>query len=451
ETLYHMVDLFSEWKMNQIQLYTEHTFAYLAHPTVWKTASPMTGEEIMALDAYCRSKFIELVPNQNSFGHMGRWLEHEKYTSMAEAPKGCDTEWGFRAAFSLCPVDKRSIPFLRGLFDELLPHFTSSMFNAGCDETIDLGCGRSKKACEERGKGRVYLEFVQQIQRMVEEREKTMQFWGDIIVKHPELIPELPANMIALEWGYEYDHPFAEHGALFQESGVPFYVSPGTSTWNTLSGKTDNAVENIANAAKNGLKNGSIGLLNTDWGDNGHWQPLSVSYLGFLAGAMASWNAAADLKGRIAQSLSLHAFGDSTGAAGQAFHDLGNLYKAFSKRTINSAVPWHVLFRPTNESTVEDVKTEEFDEMSKLLSAAAEIFAGEKMTAKDAGIVRQEFDHLAKMLAVSAETGKEILQGGKPKNFNAKASVIKRRHERVWLLRNRSGGLSDSLARFGRI
>ena len=87
ETLYRLVDLMADWKLNQLQLYTEHTFAYLAHPIVWQDASPMTGEQIMDLDGYCASKFIELVPNQNSFGHMERWLKHDDYRPMAEAAR----------------------------------------------------------------------------------------------------------------------------------------------------------------------------------------------------------------------------------------------------------------------------------------------------------------------------------------------------------------------------
>src|SRR5205085_841863 len=75
-TLFALVDLFAELKINQLQLYTEHTFAYANHPDVWRDASPMTPDEIKTLDAYCRTKFIELVPNQNSFGHMERWLKH---------------------------------------------------------------------------------------------------------------------------------------------------------------------------------------------------------------------------------------------------------------------------------------------------------------------------------------------------------------------------------------
>ena len=64
QTLLELVDLLASWKINQVQLYTVHTFAYRNHPEVWVDASPMTGEEILALDAYCRARFIELVPNQ---------------------------------------------------------------------------------------------------------------------------------------------------------------------------------------------------------------------------------------------------------------------------------------------------------------------------------------------------------------------------------------------------
>ena len=84
DTLLTLVDMLAGWKINQLQLYTEHTFAYRNHRVVWEKASPMTGEEILALDAYCRERFIELVPNQSSFAHLERWLTHKEYVHLAE-------------------------------------------------------------------------------------------------------------------------------------------------------------------------------------------------------------------------------------------------------------------------------------------------------------------------------------------------------------------------------
>jgi hypothetical protein len=39
QTLFQLVDLLAELKINQLQLYTEHTFAYRDHEIVWKDAS----------------------------------------------------------------------------------------------------------------------------------------------------------------------------------------------------------------------------------------------------------------------------------------------------------------------------------------------------------------------------------------------------------------------------
>ena len=87
ETLFSLVDLFSGWKINHLELYTEHTFAYENHSEVWAQASPMTGEDILRLDAYCRERFVELVPNQNSFGHMHHWLGCPATTTWPSVPK----------------------------------------------------------------------------------------------------------------------------------------------------------------------------------------------------------------------------------------------------------------------------------------------------------------------------------------------------------------------------
>jgi hexosaminidase len=118
-----------------------------------------------------------------------------------------------------------------------------------------------------------------------------MMLWGDIVLKYPALIRELPKDIIALNWGYEADHPFEKEGAQFARAKIPFYVCPGTSTWQTLLGRHDNGFANLRAAAKVGKKLGALGYLNTDWGDGGHPQPLAVSWPLFAAGAALAWNA----------------------------------------------------------------------------------------------------------------------------------------------------------------
>ena len=144
ETLYQIVDLLAAWKINEFQLYIEHTFAYKNHKDAWEGCSPMTANEIRDLDEYCRERFIDLVPNQNSFGHMENWLRHDRYKELAECPTDCATKWGKRSLTSLDPTNPKSFKLMQELYAELLPNFSSQYFNIGCDETVELGLGNSK-------------------------------------------------------------------------------------------------------------------------------------------------------------------------------------------------------------------------------------------------------------------------------------------------------------------
>lgn len=460
ETLYDLIDLLASWKVNQLQLYTEHTFAYRNHPIVWAAASPITGEEILALDTYCRERFIELVPNQNSFGHMKPWLIHEPYRNLAEMSEGWfDTPWGFKmeAPFSLCPTDERSIDLVRSLYDELLPHFSSKQFNVGCDETLDVGQGRSATAVKELGAGRVYLNFLQDIYREVRAHGRTMQFWGDIIIHHPDLVPELPHDVIALEWGYEADHPFAQNCAVFAQSGTPFYVCPGTSSWNTIAGRTDNAIGNLQNAAVNGLRHGAVGYLNTDWGDNGHWQPLPVSYLGFAYGAAVSWAYESNRDIPLAAAVSWFAFGDPSGSMGRLAFDLGNIHQETGVLTYNSTVLSRILqYRPDELPTLEklvmskgDMQPERFWHTHESLDGMIEGLRGAEMQRADADLIRREYTWAARMLQHSCRRAVWILGSGDSQLKRSLAGEIDElldEYNQIWLARNRPGGLEHSLA-----
>lgn len=460
QTLFDLVDLLASWKINQLQLYTEHTFAYRNHPEVWADASPMTGEEILALDAYCRERFIELVPNQNSFGHMTRWLTHDRYRRLAEAPDGCDTRWGhYDYPLSLCPTDPGSIELVRSIFDELLPHFSSRQFNVGCDETIDLGQVRSKEAVAKLGAGRVYLDFLLQIYREVKARGRTMQFWGDIIMEHPELVPEVPRDTIALEWGYQPDHPFDAHGARFAASGVPFYVCPGTGTWNTIAGRTAGALGNLRNAAENGLKHGAVGYLNTDWGDAGHWQPLPVSYLGFGYGAAVSWACAANVESDIATAVGRYAFDDPSGALGRIAHDLGNAYLKTGVDVHNATVLARMLQTTYAQFVANRQRYPNFT-AEGLLAAVAEVDAvmarwpAAASRRPDADLIRREYAWAADMLRHGARRGVWMLGKADGQEdaalrvaLAADAERLMAEYRELWHARSRPGGYAESVGR----
>ena len=464
ETLCGLVDRLAGWKINQLQLYTEHTFAYSGHETVWQGADPLTAQEIRELDRYCRDRFVELVPNQNSFGHFHRWLIHDPYRELAECPQGVDHPFSDqREPFSLCAVDPKSLALLEDLYDQLLPSFSSRLLNVGLDETFDLGLGRSASACKEKGKERVYLEYLQAIHRLLAARGSRMQFWGDIILEHPELIAELPRDVIPLAWGYEADYPFAEHSRRFAASGLDYYVCPGTSSWNSLAGRARNALHNLGRAAVAGSGADAAGYLITDWGDFGHLQPLPVSYLGFMAGAAFCWNAgtaAAPLDLESAKLLDLHAFGGCAGL-GEIALDLGNVYLHTGPETKNGSPLFFLLLRAgetLEHQRYAGLSTETLTRSLAEIESTADRLAALESGDDESALVVRELGWVAATLALACRLGLARLGEGRDRPIDALPHSIRNHlrrdlvllieeHREIWLARNRPGGLADSTSR----
>jgi hexosaminidase len=346
---------------------------------------------------------------------------------------------------------------VRGLYDELLPHFSSRMFNVGCDETFDLGQGRSEAACRTLGRSCVYLDFLLKIHRVVRAHGRTMQYWGDIIIQHPELIGELPPDAVALAWGYEANHPFDAHGEKFAAAGIPFYVCPGTGSWRTLAGRTSSVLDNLRNAAANGMKHGAIGYLNTDWGDEGHWQPLPVSYLGFAYGAAASWTCDAARGLDLAPALSRYAFGDPTGTLGRIAFNLGDIHRGTGVAVFNATVFFQVLHEPAHR--IAEIEGLNEAGLCTALDAIDEVMARwpqARSGRADAHLVQREYAWVADMMRHACRRGLWALAGARKHSpasagLTADADRLILEYRDLWLARSRPGGLADSAGRLERM
>ncbi len=461
ETLFHIIDMLSSWKINEIQLYTEHTFAYKNHKSVWENASPMTPEQIQVLDFYCKEHFIDLVPNQNSFGHMENWLKHDEYLDLAECPTDCKTIWGTRSKHSLNPINPGSLKLMQELYKELLPNFSSKYFNIGCDETVELGCGLTKEYCKEKGKGNVYLEYVKKLNNEVEKLNRTTMFWGDIVLNHPEVIKDIPHNMIALVWGYESNYPFDKNLAKFKNANLQFYVCPGTSSWNSIIGRNHDAFINLQQAAIYGKKYGAKGYLNTNWGDYGHWQPLSVCYPGMAVGAAYAWNADSKPVNNLNTILDTYVFKDSTGYLSKGLLMLGDAYLK-CKIPSGNANAFHLMlqrYKWTMKGNYQTklLKKDNLEEAEKTILEAQKILTKASPKSYDAEIIEKELNQAIDLalhgihlgiarLAAKNQATKNIKQATKQELIDELVPIIQT-HKEIWTLRNRPGGLDDSVKR----
>ncbi len=442
-TCKQLVDRLAGVRLNQVQLYMEHTFAFAAHKAVWHDASPFTHEEILELDQYCTDRFVELVPNLNSFGHFNRWLRYPEYRHLGECPdkKGTDC---------LAP-NRASIQFLEGLYDEFLPHFSSTTINVGCDETWELGKGRSKGRAEKTSTTRVYLEFIKKVHKLCAKKGRRMQFWGDIILHQPELINELPQDILALCWGYAADHPYKTQCPAFAKAGIEFHVCPGTSAWNSITGRTDNCLANLENAARNGQEHGATGFLNTDWGDAGHHQVLPISYAGFAAGAAYSWGLKANRNADLAGALSRLFFEDPTGALGQFCLDLGRTLNRLPGLVRGNCSAINQLLFSNLKADGLDISgltKKQFNQAEAWLDRLTADLAQARPIAEDGELVMQELRHALSMSRHAIHRGQFARFGlGTVGALRKELQTLIMSHEEQWLARNRRGGLYESSTR----
>lgn len=455
------------WKVDHLQLYVEHAFAYAGHDEVWRDASPLTPAEVRAFDDRCARLGIELAPNQQSFGHFHRWLKHARYRDLAEVPEGVDHAFSLdREPYSLDLSNPRAIALLEDLYDQLLPCFRSRRFNVGLDETFDLGRGRSGAACAERGVERVYLEHLRRVHALVTARGHQMQFWGDVVLQRPELVPELPRDLVALEWGYDAGHPFGEHVGHFQTSGLEFWVCPGTSSWQSFAGRAHNALANLREAALHGARAGASGYLATDWGDRGHHQPHCVRDWGLFAAAGLAWNPDATLdEARLAPLLDAHVYADDAGELGSAALELANAYRATgSPATNGSALFFLVAFAPDAfpHARTPDLTRAGLESARHVVEQAASRLERARSRRLDAAQVVGELRWVASAQTLAADLGLARLEAGAgvplaglPARARAELAerfrLLEDEHARLWLVRDRPGGLGESLRWFRRV
>jgi hypothetical protein len=476
-TLARLVDLLGRCRLNHLQLYVEHAFAYRDHEIVWRDASPLTPEDLRWLDARCRARGIELAANQNGFGHMERWLRHDRYRPLAECPDGWTTSFGAAMPPAVLAPSDDALAFVLALYRELAACVESRRINVGCDETFELGRGRHRAAVERYGRGRVYLDFLRRQIDALQADGHEVLFWADVLRRHPELLPELPAtDAVALCWHYEapratsdlppwVDDVMAEFGMRpddlrgfaaqvppFAAHGVPFWVCPGTSTWNSLLGRLPNARANVDDAANVGRAHGAGGLLVTDWGDNGHHQPLAVSVPAVVYAAAQAWCHESKRDVALADVVDEFVFDDEAGELGRALEVAGSVYDRTGLVPMNGSPLHQQLLTGGLGQLGKLLGAADADGVRRTLDALEEARCGVERSrprCEDGSTVRRE---LLCAIRLARHGAWRIARGA---GLPAPDVAVLRRdldeaideQRACWRLRSREGGLADSVAR----
>ncbi|MCX6900991.1 MAG: family 20 glycosylhydrolase [Verrucomicrobia bacterium] len=318
------------FKINVFCLYTEHVFKFRKYPQIAPEGGEITAEQTRELIAYGKKHHVELLPQIQSFAHQAHILKHPEFAEMREMPEG---------GHVFCPLSEGTYKLLGDLYSEFVPVHDMKFFHVGCDETFELGKGRSKEKAAEIGVDGLYLQHMRRLREILKPYGKRLMFWGDIALHHKDMIPKLPKDYVVMNWTYGGATNYIARLEPFKAAGLDQWVCPGVSCWNQIFPDCVTARTNIAYFVRDGAAMGAQGMLNTAWDDDGE-NLTEYNWYGFLWSADCAWQPEKFDTARFDTAFARAFYGADAPELTEAVNLLGGLHRVLHAQQTSDTAFW---------------------------------------------------------------------------------------------------------------
>lgn len=267
-----MIDYLSQMGYNTLMLYTEDTYEVDNQPYFGHLRGRYSQKELMEIDAYARSKGVELIPCIQALAHLNAIMRWPQYRDMSD----CDD--------ILCIGDDRVYQLLEDIFATLDRCFTSRTVNIGMDEAYMLGLGRYRERNGYPDRTSIFLSHLNKVAAIGKKYGFTLCMWSDMFFRLAtgehygegkldsrvkDLIPE---NVQLIYWDYDnwdkahYDSLMKRH----KELGEDIWFAGGAYTWTGFAPHNSYSIEAARKTVDCCIDNHIPHMLVTLWGDNGN-------------------------------------------------------------------------------------------------------------------------------------------------------------------------------------
>ncbi|MEK3712971.1 glycoside hydrolase family 20 zincin-like fold domain-containing protein [Paenibacillus sp. FSL R7-0333] len=235
---------FSNYKINAVLIEYEDKFPFRKYPELTHPQHALNLEQLEALHDAAKEHFIEIIPLQQSFGHLEYVLRHDRWRHLRETESSTG---------EICPSRPESYQLITDLLEEMMEaHPDSPYIHLGCDEVYSL-CECTQ--CREAFGGireRAFIAFLNQLIEFTSSRGRTPVFWHDMLDKcPPEELAKLDPRSVAMIWIYNGRNIEAEVSGLADKfralgievmgaSAVRSFDSAEHQNYPVLDNRTDN-------------------------------------------------------------------------------------------------------------------------------------------------------------------------------------------------------------------
>jgi hexosaminidase len=257
--------------INTIIMEWEGTYPFTKHPLI-PNRYAYSREEIIGFINYCNFIGVDVIPLQQSFGHVEYILRNDRYKDLREDQKDFS---------QVCPLQtEQDKALFTDLYTDLASTHTSKYIHIGGDETYLLGHDeRCRLKAAKEGKSRLYIDYIKMLCNIVIKLGKTPVLWADIALKYPEAIKLLPKGTVFIDWNYGWEmNRFGDHQKLM-ESGYEIWGAPAlrSSPDNYFLTQWEKHFKNIRDFVPAAASMGYKGIVMTSWSTSGQYSPVFES------------------------------------------------------------------------------------------------------------------------------------------------------------------------------
>ena len=223
-----------------------------------------TDEMLNKLKDCCKQNFIEIIPLQQSFGHLEYILKKEKYMYLREVEY---------AVGEMCPLRNGAFDVSKALIEAMIKRHPESRFlHIGCDEVWSLGQSEECKA-DGRTKNEIFIEYVNKLIDVVCKCGKIPLFWHDMLENASEdELSRLDKRAIICIWIYNGNDLIArvdDFITKLDSLNLHYWACPSVRCWDEDDRQNypvlTQRLKNISNWSTCISRHNIKGVINTNW------------------------------------------------------------------------------------------------------------------------------------------------------------------------------------------
>ena len=267
-----MVDILSALGYNFIRLYTEDTYEVDGEPYFGYMLGRYTKEEIREMDAYAKSKGMELIPCIQTLAHLNSIFRYAPYMKINEADD------------ILLVGESRTYKLIDNMFRSLAESFSSRNVHIGMDEAFKLGRGKYQDKHGAQPSERIIRRHLDKVLKIAEKYGFTCEMWGDMYLRaaygdvsnftkddSEKVREQVPKNLRLVAWDYYHTD------ARFYEELIDKYhqlsdnvvFAGGAWAWLGFCPNNRYSIESCEASVAACRSKGIEEYCLTIWGDNG--------------------------------------------------------------------------------------------------------------------------------------------------------------------------------------